>query len=254
VHLADGIVTDVRLVAAASLVSVGALGIALGRVTRDRTAQTAWTGSLAAFVFAAQAVNVPLVPGASAHAIGASLLALTLGPARAIVALCAVVLAQALILADGGVVMLGVNMLNIAIIPVLTVFAVQRALGRDRLTATAVLGTTFGNLFGALSLTALLVRGADAPPTLTVSWLLGVQCLAGLIEGGLTAAALRHLVARRPELAALPAVSPTTPPGVSVNAGWFAIVFGILLAMVPLSSSVPDALERVVADLPASAQ
>lgn len=252
-HLADGLVTDFRLVAAASFVSVGALGLAMRRIANDRTAKAAWTGSLAGFVFAAQAVNVPLVPGASAHAIGASLLALTLGPARAIVALSAVVLAQSLLLADGGVVMLGVNMLNIAVLPVLGVAAIQRLLGPRHPGATAVLGTTVGNLLGAVSLAALLVRGAGAPATLTLVWLLGVQGAAGLIEGALTAVALKHLAARQPgpSLLTVPDATARGATFTGFRPAWFAIAFGVLLAVLPFSSSVPDALERVVGNLPA---
>src|SRR5688572_11387882 len=104
-HLADGILSSVPL--AVGLNAVGGLGLAAAvRRARVGAEQVAWTGTLAAFVLALQALNLPVLPGASAHAIGAGLLVLAVGPARAIVALFAVLVVQALLFADGGLTVL----------------------------------------------------------------------------------------------------------------------------------------------------
>lgn len=67
-------------------------------------------------VFAAQMVDFPLFGGSSGHLIGAALLAVCFGPAAAIVGLTAVVAVQALALGDGGMVALGANVINIAVV------------------------------------------------------------------------------------------------------------------------------------------
>ncbi|HMR77969.1 MAG TPA: energy-coupling factor ABC transporter permease, partial [Polyangiaceae bacterium] len=97
-HLPDGIVSSPAILVGAALVSAGVVSASVTRVAKsDRAQQLAWTGTLAAFALAVQAVNVPAAPGVSAHALGASLLTLLLGPASAVLALATVVLLQALL-------------------------------------------------------------------------------------------------------------------------------------------------------------
>ena len=199
-HLADGIVENPAWLIGANIVGAAAAVLVTRRVGAEGSRGVAFTGTLAAFVLAAQALNVPLVPGASAHVIGASLLTLAVGPARAVLALVAVLIVQALMFADGGVSALGINVLNIAVIPVLAVHVVHRLLGPKRLALTAVLGTVIGNALGASSLALTLVAGAGVPVVLAFGWLVGLQMLAGLVEGVLTALALRHLVKAAPGL------------------------------------------------------
>lgn len=256
-HLADGIVASPGWLIGANAAG-GAAAALLCRGVRDEgTRGVAFTGTLAAFVLAAQALNVPLVPGASAHVIGASLLTLAIGPARAVLALLAVLVVQALLLADGGVTALGINALNIAVIPVLAVQAVRRLLGPQRLGLVAVLGTLAGNALAAASLALTLAAGANVPAELAFGWLVGIQSLAGLIEGVLTALALGHLTRVAPGLLAAtrPAGAELPPllegagaPVRSRRAGlvWAALAVGIACALLPLATETPDALGRVV--------
>ncbi|HMJ14476.1 MAG TPA: energy-coupling factor ABC transporter permease, partial [Polyangiaceae bacterium] len=149
-HLADGVLSSIPV--AVSLNLCGAVSAALvGSRSRGLGEQVAWTGTLAAFVLAMQALNLPLLPGASAHAMGAGLLTLALGPAPAMLAMSAVLAVQALLLADGGISVLGINILNMAVIPVLMVQACRHLFGASRagLMTTAVVGTTLGSSAGA---------------------------------------------------------------------------------------------------------
>ena len=61
----------------------------------------------AAFVFAAQMVNFPVLPGVSGHLLGGVLSAVMLGPWGGAFVLAAVLLVQALLFADGGITALG---------------------------------------------------------------------------------------------------------------------------------------------------
>jgi cobalt/nickel transport system permease protein len=245
VHLADGVLTDPAVLVGLNLAGAAGFVLALRRSLRDETHTVAWTGTLGAFALAIQALNVPLVPGASAHAIGAGLLTIALGPARAVLALTAVLLVQALLFADGGVTVLGINVLNLALLPALAVYAARRLFEpRFGLAVATMLGTLLGSIAGALGLSAALVLGAAAPLVLTLGWLLGVQALAGLVEGALTAMAVRRLVARAPALIAAP---PSAPFGRGL--AWTALAIGVTLALLPLASDQPDALEAVLARL-----
>lgn len=242
-HLADGIVSHAPTLAGAAVVSAAGVAWALRRAPSvDRGA--AWTGSLAAFVLAAQAINIPLVPGASAHAIGAGLVTLVLGPARALLALTAVVLVQALVLADGGVTTLGVNLVNVALLPVACVHVTRQLLGERNLAATAVIGTLAGNVAGAASLALLLSLGTGAPLALTAGWLVGVQALAGLCEGTLTALAVTRLRRRAPGLLSRPESEGTAVA--RRRLAWACVAVGVAAALVPFASSTPDALEALL--------
>jgi cobalt/nickel transport system permease protein len=252
VHLADGIVSNPALLLGLDLVGGAGFVIAARRTLGADARAVAWIGTLGAFALAVQALNVPLVPGASAHAIGAGLLTLALGPARAIVALGAALIVQALLFADGGITVLGVNLLNLAVLPALLVHACRRALApRLGLPAAAAIGTTLGTVAGATSLALTLVVGAGAPLALTFGWLVGVQTLAGIAEGALTAMIVRRLIGHAPALLERP--QPAAASGSERWRGlrWAALAIVVTLLLIPLASSQPDALESVIERLQA---
>ena len=257
-HLADGILTQPGVSLAANLVGIGGvLVLALRRIDTLPPARLAWAGTLGAFIVAAQTINLPVAPGVSAHAIGASLVTLLVGPALGIVVLSAVLLIQTLLLADGGLTVLGINMLNIAILPSLTVAGAARLFGRDS-AAAAIGGTALGSLIAAGSLAALLVFGAGAPVHITVPLLLGVQTAAGVVEGIMTWFAVRAL---RRQASHLLGEAPRRLQTLDDEADallqhkpafrWAAVAVCLLLALLPLATSSPDALEVVMQRLSA---
>ena len=74
---------------------------------------------MGAFVFAAQMINFPVGLGTSGHLVGGALLSIVLGPAAASVVLTAILVIQAFVFQDGGIMALGPNVFNMAIIGVL---------------------------------------------------------------------------------------------------------------------------------------
>jgi cobalt/nickel transport system permease protein len=68
----------------------------------------------AAFSFIIMMFNVPIPDGTTAHAVGATLLAITLGPWAASIAVSIALIIQALLFGDGGVLALGANCFNMA--------------------------------------------------------------------------------------------------------------------------------------------
>jgi len=252
VHLADGILEDTSLLAGVSCLGAAAVVVAMTRVRRC-TRGAAWTGALAAFVLAAQAVNVPVVPGASAHVVGAGLMTIAVGPARAIVGMFAVLIVQALLFADGGVTALFVNTLNLAVIPVLVTHLLRVALkgvSRGRVLA-AGLGTLLGNVLGAASLATLLVVGAGAPALVSFGWLVGVQAAAGAVEGVLASLSVAYLLRRAPALMASKSSDApralderaAPPPTPLAGLGGLLLLLGAAVLLLPFASEVPDALE-----------
>ena len=72
-------------------------------------------GATAAFVFAAQMINIPVAPGISGHLVGAALSAVLLGPWRAMIVMAVVLAVQALLFQDGGITALGANTLDMGV-------------------------------------------------------------------------------------------------------------------------------------------
>ena len=75
-------------------------------------------GMLGAFVFAAQMINFSIpATGSSGHLGGGLLLAILLGPHAAFVVIASVLTVQALFFADGGLLALGANLVNLGLLP-----------------------------------------------------------------------------------------------------------------------------------------
>ncbi|MEM2906891.1 MAG: energy-coupling factor ABC transporter permease [Candidatus Odinarchaeota archaeon] len=77
---------------------------------------------LTAGVFAAQMLNFPIIGGTSGHLIGATLIAVFMGPYPAVVSMTIILLIQGLVFGDGGLTAFGANSFNMAIIAVFTGF------------------------------------------------------------------------------------------------------------------------------------
>ena len=151
-------------------------------------------GVMGAFVFAAQMINFPVGLGTSGHLVGGALLAIALGPATAATVMTAVLILQAFILQDGGVMALGANILNMAIAGVIAGYLPYRLWGRGRTRSAAIFLAGFVSvaLSASLALTELMISGVPiSQRLLTISGLLFLT--SGLIEGAITVAAIRAI-------------------------------------------------------------
>ena len=83
---------------------------------------------VAAYLLVAELLVVPLGFGTGAHLVGTGLAAVLVGPELAIVCVAVVVVIQALVLADGGVTAIGLNLLNNGVVPALVAWTLFRAL------------------------------------------------------------------------------------------------------------------------------
>jgi cobalt/nickel transport system permease protein len=204
VHLPDGWI-DVPTSAGAYVVAAGATAVSAqraGEAFRGRV--TTLPAVIAAYVLVAQLLVLPVGLGTSAHLIGTGLAALLVGPDVAIVCVSAVVVVQALLLADGGVTAIGLNVINDGVVPALVAWAVWRLL-RDRLRSAATAGgiaagvATF--VAGCAVALEFVLGGTNAVPAGTVAASIGgAHLLIAVAEGVLTGAVLRVLLRRRPDL------------------------------------------------------
>ncbi|NQV00429.1 MAG: PDGLE domain-containing protein [Parcubacteria group bacterium] len=111
-HMIQGSICPVT-----ATVSVAGIGLAAYLVIKSKKKpKTLYIAAVAAFIFAAQMINFPIQNGTSGHLIGATLATALLGMPLGILVMSIVLAIQCLVFADGGLLVLGANILNMAII------------------------------------------------------------------------------------------------------------------------------------------
>lgn len=156
-------------------------------------------GMLAAFTFVAQSLQFPVPGGTSAHLQGSALVALALGPASSLLVLSVVIAMQALIFGDGGLLAMGWNLVNMALVGALGACSAAW-LGQKLRLPTAVWAFLAAWISVELSTlaTCLELSAAGASPLkVSLFGMLPAQGLVGLGEGLATAGALTILRQRR---------------------------------------------------------
>ena len=255
-HLISPEVAIVGGVAAAALIVRAVVKLRKnGSFTREKLPLA---GALGAFVFAAQMINYPLAEiGCSGHLVGGILLAAMLGPWLGFLTLSSVVALQALLFADGGLMALGCNILNMAAISCLVVYPlVFKPLVGDSSSAarqfgSAVVASVLALMLGSLGVVAenALSGGAALPLAEFTTTMLPIHLLLGAIEGVVVGAILAVVVSRAPSQLYL---LHTKTKALCTNTTRTAILFAIAALVVggvlsPMASNRPDGLEWSIA-------
>ncbi len=227
------------------------MGVALwrsGEALGER--QVPLMGVLAAFIFAAQMLNFTVAGGTSGHLIGGALAAILLGPWAGIVTMTTVVAIQALLFQDGGLLVMGANVLNMGILATLVGYGVYRGvrgLARGRRWGLLVGGFAaawISVVIAAVATAVQLLFSGTSPMGVVLPAMAGVHVLIGIGEGLITVGALALLAAVRRDL--------LEPARVATGGlRWAAVGLALALAvtlLAPLASPHPDGLERVAED------
>ena len=159
-------------------------------------------GVMGAFVFAAQMINFPIPLGTSAHLVGGALMAIVLGPAAASVVMTAILVIQAFVFQDGGIMALGANVVNMALIGVLAGIRSLSFVGRE-LALRGDLHERDVQRAGQRMLRSVRTARSPACPCRTrlVSISLGLFLVSALTEGAITLAAVRAIERLNPAIA-----------------------------------------------------
>ena len=214
-HIPDGFISA-PVAATGWLVSAGIIAFAVRRTDHNLEERAVpLMGVLAAFIFAAQMVNFPVVGGTSGHLIGGALAAILLGPWAAIIVMTAVVGLQALLFQDGGFAALGVNVLNLSVLSVVVATVIHRgavAAGASGVLLTiAVFAAAWFSVEAAAVATAIqLAISNTSPAAVALPALMGVHALIGVGEAFITIGALGLIRVARPDLIVLPIRSGTS--------------------------------------------
>jgi len=215
-------------------------------------------GVLGAFIFASQMINFTIpATGSSGHMGGGLLLSVLLGPYAAFLVMCSVLTVQALFFADGGLLALGCNIINMGFFTcfVALPFIYKPLLGENptpqRITIAAIIAAVLGLQMGAFSVVLQTVfSGISALPFSTFVLLMQpIHLGIGLVEGLVTASVINFVWKAQPEIM-LRASAHQPMAGISVKR----IVTGLAVvtiitggALSWFASANPDGLEWSIA-------
>ncbi|MBA4419924.1 MAG: cobalamin biosynthesis protein CbiM [Anaerolinea sp.] len=247
-HIPDGFLSVIVSIVL-WVISAIVVGIALKKTNNELGEREApLMGILAAAIFAGQMLNFSVTGGTSGHLLGAAIAVILLGPWPAVLVMTSVVSVQALLFQDGGILALGANIMNMAIVGVFvayTVYALVSYLFKKQSRGIYVAGFVaawssifFASLFCALQ---LAVSGTS-PANISIPAMGAIHALIGIGEGLITTGALVLLSATRKDLLRGGDNKPASNKGVIIGGS---ILVLALVALSPMASSHPDGLEWV---------
>ncbi len=251
-HIPDGFLSTLVSIVL-WVISVVFILIALRQVNKDLgERQVPVMGVLAAAIFAGQMLNFAVTGGTSGHLLGAAIAAVVLGPWAAVLVMTAVVATQALIFQDGGLLALGGNLFNMAVVGVFVAYAVYRLFlrlsgGKRWGILAGSAAAAWASIFiAALAVALQLSLSGTSPANIAVPAMAGIHALIGLGEALITLGAISFLLAARPDLLNQGSAEGRSSKAVLVVGGLIALA---LAALSPLASANPDGLEWVADEI-----
>lgn len=206
IHIPDGFL-DVKTWASLDVAAVGGLAFAFQKVKKEIDEdKVPLLGVAAAFIFAAQMLNFPVVGGTSGHLMGGLLAAVLLGPWAGSIVVTAVLLVQCLIFQDGGLTALGANVFNMAIVGSIGAYYIYLLLAKllgERGFMVSVAMAAWSSVFLASVACALeLVISGTVPFQIVLPAMAGIHALIGVGEALITVAVVSSVKLTRPDLIA----------------------------------------------------
>lgn len=208
-HMSDALVSP-PVAIGAGIISVSLIILASRKLKDDKREDIIpLMGMMGAFVFAAQMINFTIPgTGSSGHIIGGILLSAILGPWAAFLTLCSILMVQCLIFADGGLLALGCNILNMAVTSCLIAYPfiykpiVVNSMQSKRIIPGAILASIIALVIGAFGVTIETeLSGITSLPFATfLTFMISIHIVIGIIEGIITGALLFFLAIHRPNI------------------------------------------------------
>lgn len=255
-HMSDALLSA-PVAIGAGVAAISLLAIAGAEVKKkDRPDLVSLMGVMGAFIFAAQMVNFSIPgTGSSGHIVGGVLLAAILGPWAAFITLSTVLVIQCLIFADGGLMALGCNIINMGVMTCLVAYPlVFKPLAKYPSSSWRIIWVSALSCLVGLECGALMVTLETTLSNITA--LSGYEFLIlmgsihlpiGICEGLATGAVICFIQKTRPDLLFKGnATSRATHKNVNIKGIWisFAIAAVIIAGgLAFLASSNPDGLE-----------
>lgn len=203
-HIPDGFLSP-QVFAPFWVVAVSALVYALKKtkqILKDKMIPL--MGVMAAFIFAAQMLNFPVLGGTSGHLLGGVLAAITLGPFAGCIVISLVLIVQCLIFQDGGLTALGANIFNMAIIGTILSYYFYKILRQSILKKNILIpifiSAWFSVVLAAFCCAVELALSGTSPLRIVLPAMLFVHIFIGIGEAIITTLVISFILRVRPDL------------------------------------------------------
>ena len=206
-HIPDGYLNlPVSLVTA--IIAIALIAISLNRVQSEYQERTVpLMGVIAAFIFAAQMINFPILGGTSGHLLGGTLAGILLGPWASSLVMSVVFIVQTLLFQDGGLTALGANITLMGLIGTFGGYYLYRSL-RSLIGSQTWLGMSVATAIAAwtsvvvaAAVCAVLLALSDTVPlALGMTAMLTWHFMIGIGEAAITLAVISFIWRTTPEL------------------------------------------------------
>lgn len=161
-------------------------------------------GVMAAFIFAAQMLNFPVLGGTSGHLLGGVLAGVTLGPYAGCLVLSLVLIVQCLVFQDGGITALGVNILNMAVIGTAVSYYLYMLLKtlifRKNMLVAVFIASWFSVVLASTFCALELAISGTSPLYVVLPAMVFVHIFIGIGEAIITTLVLGFILKVRPDL------------------------------------------------------
>ena len=247
-HIPDGFLSAGVATATWAAATIGVASALRAEKADSNPMPAGMLGATAAFLFAAQMINVPIAPGVSGHLVGSALAAALLGPWRALIAISVVLAIQAVLFQDGGIGALGANIVDMGVAGVAAGYAMAalttRWLRSPRGFAIGIVLGAFAATLAASVLTGLWLGLSGLYPVGAIVQIMLVTHVAiGVLEAALTGAIIVTVLRWRPDLVRGLNTSHTVSHPVAALIGILGVAAAIAAFISPFASALPDGLE-----------
>lgn len=225
------------ITAGLSILGIGAAGVASVLDTKKTRASS--FGAVTALVFVLQMLNFPIHGGTSGHLLGGVLASALLGTPLGVLSLTLVVTIQALFFSDGGLTVLGANILNMAIIGAgiggcIYEYGCRRYATQSARLVLLAVAAWCSVVLAALSVSVQLAIDGQIAFSTIMPAMIGTHAIIGVGETVITLFCYQSVCVSTPGSAAQPRRT------VAVL-----VASAIALAIAPFASTSPDGLEWV---------
>ncbi len=199
-HIPDGFLS-LPVIISTSAVSASFLYPSIRKLDKEiRPERIPLMGLSAAFVFTAQLLSFPVFGGTSVHITGAVLISILLGPLSGLVITTSAVLLQAFLFQHGGIVTLGANIMNIAVVQAVLGYYIFRIFSNKFYIQGAFIAA-FSAVFIAAAICAIeLIVSGTIPFKSGMIAMLTSHLFAGIGEGFVTVLILSMIKKLKPGL------------------------------------------------------
>lgn len=214
-------------------------------------------GVCAAFSFLVMMFNLPAPGGTTAHAVGAVLIALILGPYAATIAVTIALLLQALFFGDGGILAFGANSFNMAfVIPFVGYNIFKFFKGRVKSSKGEYIGAFLGSYIGLVAGAACAAIELGIQPLLfkdnlgyplyfpyplkvSITAMVSIHLLIGIVEGLITVGVYAYVKKVSPEVIQTDGYIKSQEKNKKIKAKYFIIPMIVMIILTPLGLLAP---------------